>query len=106
MIRSGSSPRRDRAKQPGKPYRPASRARPTALSLYTGAGGFDLGLEAAGFEIVGCVEKHPDARATIEESTNWPLIGEPAASPGDIQQLEPSEILAAFDLKPRRLTLL
>lgn len=66
----------------------------TALSLYTGAGGLDYGLEAAGFEIVGCVEKDADARLTIQASRPaWPL-----ARLKDIADYAPSELLSEFSL--------
>jgi DNA (cytosine-5)-methyltransferase 1 len=76
------------------------------LSLYTGAGGFDLGLEEAGFKIAGCVENDADARATIDTSTSWPLIDTPTASPGDIHLLRPEDILERFGLAPRGVALL
>ena len=38
---------------------------PTVLSLFTGAGGLDLGLEAAGMRCIGTVESDRDARATV-----------------------------------------
>lgn len=41
-------------------------ARPKVISLYTGAGGLDLGFEAAGYETRVAVEKDPDAVATLQ----------------------------------------
>jgi DNA (cytosine-5)-methyltransferase 1 len=38
---------------------------PTALSAFSGAGGIDLGLECAGFRILGCIENDKTARATL-----------------------------------------
>lgn len=45
---------------------------PTFLSLFAGAGGFDLGLEAAGWECVGQVEIDPQARAVLRH--RWPHV--------------------------------
>lgn len=74
----------------------------SVLSLFTGAGGLDLGLEAAGFEPVLCVEVNEDARATLKKNRpGWPL-----ADPGDIHELEPDEILRQAGIKPRELRLL
>lgn len=74
----------------------------TVLSLFTGAGGFDLGLEAAGFEPVLCVEVDKDSRATLKKNRpGWRL-----ADPGDIHALEPNEILRQAEIKPRELRLL
>jgi DNA (cytosine-5)-methyltransferase 1 len=75
---------------------PASAGMPrTVLSLYTGAGGLDYGLEAAGFEIVGCVERDVDARLTIKASRpDWPL-----ARLRDIADYAPSEVLSELSLE-------
>lgn len=44
------------------------------MSLFTGAGGIDLGLEAAGFELLKAVERDADARKTlIANRPNWTL---------------------------------
>lgn len=72
------------------------------LSLFTGAGGLDLGLERAGFEIAGCVEMDRDAQLTLEGNRPaWRRL-----SPGDIHSHRPKEILAAFGLSSRDAALL
>jgi DNA (cytosine-5)-methyltransferase 1 len=42
------------------------------LSLFTGVGGFDLGLERAGMEIIGQAENDPKARRVLEH--RWPGV--------------------------------
>lgn len=74
----------------------------SVLSLFTGAGGLDLGLETAGFEPVLCVEIDEDSRTTLKQNRpQWRL-----ADPGDIHKLEPNKILRQAGLKPRQLRLL
>lgn len=72
------------------------------LSLFTGAGGLDLGLERAGFEIAGCVEADPDCRQTLRKNRpHWKLL-----EPGDIHSHRPRDLLSAFNLEGQGATLL
>jgi DNA (cytosine-5)-methyltransferase 1 len=74
----------------------------SVLSLFTGAGGLDLGLEASGFKPVLCVEIDGDSRETLKlNRPSWRL-----ADPGDIHALEPGQLLRQAAIKPRELTLL
>ena len=44
------------------------------ISLFTGAGGLDLGLEAAGFETAVAVEMDDDAVKTLRHNRDWTII--------------------------------
>jgi DNA (cytosine-5)-methyltransferase 1 len=63
------------------------------VSLYTGAGGLDLGLEAAGFETSVAVEFDADSVATLRHNRPWEVIHR------DIHDVPSAEILAAAGLR-------
>jgi DNA (cytosine-5)-methyltransferase 1 len=60
---------------------------PKLISLYTGAGGLDLGFEAAGFETAVAVEMDPEAVATLRHNREWPVIDR------DIHSVSSQELL-------------
>jgi len=74
----------------------------STISLYTGAGGLDLGIEAAGFETRVAIEMDPDAVATLRHNRSWEVI------PEDIHSKAASSerILSLAGLKPGEPSLL
>jgi DNA (cytosine-5)-methyltransferase 1 len=73
-----------------------------ALSLFTGAGGLDLGLEKAGFRVSLCIESDPFARASLAANRpRWKL-----AEPLEIEHLPPFKALKLAGVKRRQLDLL
>lgn len=67
---------------------------PKLISLYTGAGGLDLGFEAAGFETAVAVEIDPEAVETLRHNREWPVINR------DIHTVTSKELLDTASLKP------
>ena len=69
-----------------------TQALPTALSAFSGVGGMDLGIEAAGFCLLGTIELDELARASIHANRDgqWPVVGHDIAdvarsvSPSDL----------------------
>jgi DNA (cytosine-5)-methyltransferase 1 len=77
------------------------------ISLFSGAGGLDLGLEKAGFETLACVEFDPNSRATLRKNRpNWKLVSGSGVEPGDIRHVSGEEILAETGLKLGEVDLL
>jgi DNA (cytosine-5)-methyltransferase 1 len=77
-----------------------------ALSLFAGAGGLDLGLEASGFSVVHAVESDATAVATLNmnRARCFPALDEVA--PSDITTLDPYEVMADLAIEPGELELL
>lgn len=73
----------------------------TLLSAFTGAGGMDSGLEAAGFGAVGCIEFENDPRDTIRKNRDWRLL-----DPPDITELSTNLTAADVGLARAELDLL
>jgi DNA (cytosine-5)-methyltransferase 1 len=66
----------------------------TAISLYTGIGGLDMGFEAAGFRTTVAVEMDPVCCRSVRANRPWPVIE------GDINAISSQEILATAGLAP------
>lgn len=66
---------------------------PKVISLYTGAGGLDLGFEAAGFETAVAVEIDSEAVATLRHNREWPVLDR------DIHTITSKELLETASLK-------
>jgi DNA (cytosine-5)-methyltransferase 1 len=67
-----------------------------AISLFSGAGGLDLGVEAAGYEVRAAVETDRDAAATMEK--NFSHLASPVIQ-RDILEVPTKEVLQAAGLR-------
>ena len=65
------------------------------ISLFSGAGGMDIGFHKAGFETAVAVEQDPSCCATLRRNMHNVNVIE-----GDITKISTSEILQAGNLQP------
>ena len=85
------------------------------VSLFTGAGGLDIGLEEAGFQTAVCVEYDADCRETLRHNRpEWKLFEEGikiqkgiigTRIPGDIRDIGIDELLNFSGLKKGKVSL-
>lgn len=73
---------------------------PKYLSLFSGLGGLDYGLERAGFDNIGCIESDSDACKHLRLNRNWKVYET------DITLLNPNQILKDSKLKKGELDLI
>ncbi|WP_165774640.1 DNA cytosine methyltransferase [Candidatus Viridilinea mediisalina] len=78
---------------------------PTALSLFSGAGGFDLGIRKAGFNILACLERDPFCCATLRANIEHEH-GTTKVIEDDIRNIDPKQLSVALGLEPGELDLL
>lgn len=71
------------------------------VSLYTGAGGLDYGLELAGFRTRAGVDMDADSCASIEANRAWPMVHNDIHDPG----VAP-DMMSKGDLRPGEVHLL
>ena len=80
------------------------------ISLFSGSGGLDIGLELAGFQTVACIETDAHCRETLRfNRPEWLLMEDSVYSPepgitipclpGDVRNVEAAEILKRTGLK-------
>ena len=78
----------------------------TAFSLFAGAGGLDLGVEAAGYKVIYAVENDPQAVATLNQNRDRFFSELPETLPLDITQTDPKAVMREIGLKKGELDLL
>lgn len=64
-----------------------------AFSLFTGAGGLDLGVESAGYDVVFAIENDPIAVETLNLNQQSFFPSLPEVDPLDITQLDPKTVM-------------
>jgi DNA (cytosine-5)-methyltransferase 1 len=74
--------------------------RPIAVGLFAGAGGLDIGLQAAGFRIALAVERDAICCETLRANHRWKVIEK------DLQTTTPQQILKAAKLRKRHVDLI
>lgn len=77
----------------------------TAFSIFSGAGGMDIGVSQAGFDILGCIELDKNCCDTLRENIRRSKVNTMVFE-GDIRSFSPHEVLSIIGIKPGELDLL
>jgi len=83
-----------------------ARPRPLALSLFTGAGGLDLGVESAGYRVVHAIENDAVAVETLNLNRRRYFPSLPEVQAQDITGLDPEFVMDRLRVKRGDIALL
>jgi len=65
----------------------------SSISLFTGAGGLDIGLEQAGFRTITAVDSEPDCIRSVRENQHaGPYFNQTAVLLSEVERIEPAEL--------------
>jgi DNA (cytosine-5)-methyltransferase 1 len=76
------------------------RTKPTAIGLFSGAGGLDIGLQAAGFRIALAVERDAICCETLRANHSWKVAEK------DLETISPGQILKMANSRKRQVDLI
>lgn len=79
---------------------PRTHKKPTAIDLFSGAGGFSLGLSAAGFEVVGAFDSWDVAVKSYSANFSHPVVQR------DLSKLTGQQLLETIDASTQSIDLL
>lgn len=93
-----------------KRMRPSHNKKPSdsnfqAVSLFSGAGGLDLGLSLAGFCVKACLEIEPWASKTLALNNPDSIVVGPPNYSGDITAISPKKFMGITGLLPEQVAL-
>ena len=77
----------------------------TALSLFSGAGGMDIGISQAGFDVIACIEIDPHCCDTLRDAAARERRSTQVIE-GDIRHVDPVRLMHELLLGPGELDLL
>jgi DNA (cytosine-5)-methyltransferase 1 len=81
-------------------------ARRTAVSLFAGAGGLDIGVERAGYGVIYAVENDAKAVETLNTNRSRFFPGLPEVAPTDITTLDPGRVMREIGVGKGEIDLL
>lgn len=76
-----------------------------AVSLFSGAGGMDIGVSQVGFNVLACVENDPNCCETLREAAKHSFF-KAKVHEEDVREIDPVAFMKDLDLKPGNLDLL
>lgn len=88
---------------------PGASRKLTAVSLFSGGGGLDVGVDqSGGIELLACVELDPQFCATLERNRDRGLLGSPATQviTADLSGYDPQTLMDRLGIEPGELDVL